>query len=94
MNEEAKQDSEDLGFGLPDVAYASWLGALADLRAVEKGRQVNERFQFGSGYLQALYDTRAIGPEQYGQLRAQLIDLWTDVVDRVGPDVGEVFPIR
>ncbi|WP_095096525.1 hypothetical protein [Pseudomonas sp. Irchel 3A5] len=57
---------------LPEHVYASWIGALTDLRESSTPALVNEHQQFCTAYLQALEDVQAIDPHMARMLHADV----------------------
>jgi len=85
MNQKARDQLQNaLPLGLPDDIYASWVGAMSELRRALKTEHVNDRYQFCCGYLQALADSRLIEPRHYGMLRAELLEIWITATDERG----------
>lgn len=68
----------DLPLGLPDHIYASWRGALGELRSSSTTAIGRERYQFCCGYLQALTDSQLVEAYVYAFLNAEIQEIWVE----------------
>jgi hypothetical protein len=81
--------SSGLPVGLPDKVYATWVAVLADIKSTDDPRHAAERYQFLTGFSEALIDAGLIDEANYSQMRARLMGIWVETVNRVDQDVAE-----
>lgn len=70
--------------GLPDAVYATWLGALAELKSSTSSVVGQKRYQFCCGYTQALEDSGILEPRLCRFLNVQVQALWVDILNELG----------
>jgi hypothetical protein len=80
--------SAGLPIGLPDKVYATWVAVLADIKTTDDARHAAERYQFLTGFCQALVDASLIDEVSYSDMRAKLMGIWVETVNRVDQDVA------
>lgn len=81
--------SSGLPIGLPDKVYATWVAVLADIESTDDARHAAERYQFLTGFSQALIDAGLIDEVSYSEMRARLMGMWVETVNRVDQDVAD-----
>lgn len=68
----------DLPLGLPDHIYASWRGALREVRSSSTTAIGRDRYQFCCGYLQALTDSQLVEAHVCTFLNAEILEIWVE----------------
>lgn len=81
--------SSGLPIGLPDKVYATWVAVLADIKSTDDARHAAERYQFLTGFSQALIDAGLIDEASYSEMRTRLMGIWVETVNRVDQDVAD-----
>ena len=67
----------------PDLCLATWTAALRELEQSADGEEAGRRFQFSSGYLQALVEGNLISAVTHATMRQQLLSVWHALADQV-----------
>jgi hypothetical protein len=73
-------ETSDLACALPEPYYLTWCMALHDIRSSQNAHQVEQRFQYCRGFLQALSDARVINHALYLAFEDQAQTVWVKTI--------------
>lgn len=68
---------------VPEECLATWIAALREFEHSADGDEAGRRFQFSSGYLQALWEGKVIDTSTHMAMRQQLLSVWHDLGERM-----------
>jgi hypothetical protein len=73
-------DTSGLPRGLPESNYLTWRMALRDMRSGQTAHQVEQKFQYCRGFVQALMDADVIDSTLYLALEEQAQAVWVETI--------------
>ena len=74
---------ENLVPAVPEECLATWVATLREFEQSVDGDEAGRRFQFNSGYLQALWEGKVIDQSTHAAMRQQLLAVWHALGERL-----------